>query len=78
MLFCAEGDKNRYAVRMSNSDPGLLRFFFVFLRRYFDVSDTRVSITSTSSPTTSTASAGIERFWVTRLGLPGSRLRECA
>jgi hypothetical protein len=37
MLYWAEGSKGRNAVRFSNSDVEMMRFFVCFLREYFDV-----------------------------------------
>lgn len=45
MLYWAEGEKDRNAVRFSNSDPEMVRFFVSFLKTYFDLRDDEIRIT---------------------------------
>ena len=45
MLYWAEGEKDRNAVRFSNSDPELVRFFVSFLKTYSDLRDEEIRIT---------------------------------
>jgi hypothetical protein len=45
MLFWAEGDKHRNSVRLSNSDPDLLRLFVTFLRDCYDADVARIAVT---------------------------------
>src|SRR3982750_2023072 len=44
MLYWAEGDKCRNAVRIANSDPEVLVVFVEFLRRHFEVGPEKVTI----------------------------------
>jgi hypothetical protein len=44
MLYWAEGGKTPNQVRLSNSDPEVIRFFVTFLRRYFGVTDDRICV----------------------------------
>jgi transposase-like protein len=44
MLFCAEGSRDRNAVRFTNSDPEMMVFFTAFLRRHFGVTDDMVTV----------------------------------
>jgi transcriptional regulator with XRE-family HTH domain len=76
MLFWAEGDKARNDVRMSNSDPDLLRTFADFLREHFDVRDEDFRVYCHLFADHLDAKSRIEQFWVDRLGLPPSCLRK--
>ena len=41
-LYAGEGSKADGEVRFTNSDPGMVRFFCAWLRRFFDVDEQRV------------------------------------
>ena len=42
-LFWGEGNKvNTYAVRLGNTDPGLLRIFLKFLRKVYAIEESRL------------------------------------
>ena len=69
MLYWAEGDKGRNQVRLSNSDPELLRFFVRFLRTYFDLEDKDIRLTCHLFADHLERQREIERFWLTQLGL---------
>jgi hypothetical protein len=45
MLFWAEGARERNAIKFTNSDPAMVRFFLSFLRRCLAVPDDRVTVT---------------------------------
>jgi transposase-like protein len=69
MLYWAEGDKGRHRVRLSNSDPELLRFFVTFLRTYFDVRNEDLRLTCHLYADHLERQREIERFWLELLGL---------
>jgi hypothetical protein len=75
MLFWAEGDKHRNSVRLSNSDPDLLRLFVVFLRRCYDADIARIAVTCYLFADHLRRQREVEDFWLRALGLPKSCLR---
>ena len=76
MLFWAEGDKQRHAVRLSNSDPRLVAFFLSFLRTSFGVRDEHVRISCNLFADHLERQWEIEQFWLDALELPRSCLRK--
>jgi hypothetical protein len=76
MLFWAEGDKCRNAVRFSNSDPEVLRLFLRFLRVYFGVADETVAISCFLFADHLAHQHEVEQFWLQSLELPASSLRK--
>ncbi len=76
MLWWAEGDRNRNVVRLTNSDPELVRAFARFLRGCFGVDDEEMSIYCNLFADHETRQLGIEQFWLRLLGLPDSSLRK--
>jgi hypothetical protein len=74
MLYWAEGDKGRNQVRLSNSDPELLRLFVTFIRTYFDVGDDEIRLTCNLFADHIEAQREIEDFWLDLLGLPEASL----
>jgi AcrR family transcriptional regulator len=44
VMYWTEGSKGRNVVEFTNTDKVMMRFFIGYLRRYFDVSDSEVSI----------------------------------
>jgi len=66
MLYWAEGEKDRNALRFYNSDPEMVRFFVFFLKKYFDLRDEEIKSRATCSPTTFSDSV--------RLSSSGSKL----
>jgi hypothetical protein len=75
MLFWAEGDKQRNGVRVSTSDPDLLRLFVDFLRRCYDADVGRIAVTCYLFADHLERQREVEQFWLRTLGLPGSCLR---
>jgi hypothetical protein len=69
MLYWAEGDKGRHAVRLANSDPALIRHFAEFLRVEFSVADERFRITCNLFADHEGRQRQIEDFWLATLGL---------
>jgi hypothetical protein len=64
MLYWAEGEKDRNAVRFSNSDPEMVRFFVSFLKRYFDLRDEEIRITCYLFADHVQRQREIEHFWL--------------
>jgi hypothetical protein len=76
MLFWAEGDKQRNSVRLSNSDPDLLRLFVAFLQRCYDADVSRIAVTCYLFADHLERQREVEDFWLRVLGLPRSCLRK--
>jgi hypothetical protein len=74
MLYWAEGGKTRNQVRITNSDPEVLRFFLRFLRTYFSVADEKVRITCHLFADHLSRQFEIEQFWLDELELPRASL----
>jgi transposase-like protein len=64
MLYWAEGEKDRNAVRFSNSDPEMVRFFVSFLKTYFDLQDEEIRITCYLFADHVQRQREIEHFWL--------------
>ena len=75
MLFWAEGSRDRHAVRFTNSDPMMVRFFVKFLRECFSVHDDRVAVRCNLFAEHVERQQEIEAFWLTALELPRASLR---
>ncbi|MSO79587.1 MAG: hypothetical protein EXQ79_08260 [Acidimicrobiia bacterium] len=43
-LYAGEGSKTDGSIRFANSDPEMMRFFCAWLRRYFDVDESRLRV----------------------------------
>lgn len=69
MLYWAEGDKGRHAVRLANSDPAVIRHFAEFLRVEFNVADERFRITCNLFADHEGRQRQIEDFWLATLRL---------
>ena len=70
MLYWAEGDKGRNAVRMANSDPAVLSHFVKFLRVEFRVADEQIRVTCNLFADHEDRKTEVEDFWLTTLRLP--------
>jgi hypothetical protein len=64
MLYWAEGEKDRNAVRFSNSDPEMVRFFVSFLKTYFDLQDEEIRLTCYLFADHVQHQREIELFWL--------------
>jgi transposase-like protein len=64
MLYWAEGEKDRNALRFYNSDPEMVRFFVVFLKKYFDLRDEEIKITCNLFADHIQRQHEIEQFWL--------------
>jgi transcriptional regulator with XRE-family HTH domain len=76
MLFWAEGSRDRNAVKFTNSDPAMIRFFLSFLRECFGVLDEKVALTCNLFADHLERQREIEDFWLGLLELPRSSLRK--
>jgi hypothetical protein len=74
MLYWAEGSKTRNAVKITNSDPEVLRLFVRYLRAYFDVPDDRFRVTCNLFADHIVKRAAIEQYWLDQLELPHESL----
>jgi transposase-like protein len=75
MLYWAEGSKSRCQVVFSNSDAEMMALFVRFLRECFGVTDERIAFGCNCHLGNGLAVDEIERWWLTRLGLPAEALR---
>jgi transposase-like protein len=64
MLYWAEGEKDRNALRFYNSDPEMVRFFVFFLKKYFDLRDEEIKITCNLFADHVQRQREIEQFWL--------------
>src|SRR5688500_469046 len=44
MLYSAEGNKRDGEVTLANTDPRMIRFFCVWLRRFFEIDESRLRV----------------------------------
>jgi len=64
MLYWAEGEKDRNALRFYNSDPEMVRFFVFFLKKYFDLRDEEIKISCSLFTDHLQRQREIEQFWL--------------
>jgi transposase-like protein len=64
MLYWAEGEKDRNALRFYNSDPEMVRFFVSFLKRHFELRDEEIRITCNLFADHVQRQREIEQFWL--------------
>jgi hypothetical protein len=76
MLYWAEGAKSRNVVKITNSDPELLAAFAAFLRNEFGVEPGQMKVHCNLFADHLERQRDIERYWLSRLGLPESSLRK--
>jgi transposase-like protein len=74
MLYWAEGEKDRNALRFYNSDPAMVRFFVFFLKKYFDLQDGEIKITCNLFADHVQRQREIEQFWLEAAQLPEGSL----
>jgi hypothetical protein len=74
VLYWAEGTKNRNQVRLSNSDPEIVRTFVAFLRTYFNLRDEEIRLTCHLYADHAQHQHEIEQVWLNVTGLPRSSL----
>ena len=76
MLYWAEGAKARHALKITNSDPELIRFFGRFLRECFAVCDEQMHVHCNLFADHISKQREVEQLWLDVLGLPRSSLRK--
>jgi transcriptional regulator with XRE-family HTH domain len=76
MLYWAEGHRNRNQVQFTNADPDMLWVFRDFLGRCYDVADDQVALTVNVHLGNGLDLAEIEAWWLDRLALPPTCLRQ--
>jgi len=76
MLWWAEGAKSRNAIRFTNSDPEMARLFVRFLSESFGVRRDEISIYCNLFADHENRQREIEQYWLDRLELPPSSLRQ--
>jgi hypothetical protein len=74
MLFWAEGSRSVNSVKMTNSDPALLRLFVEFLRHHFGVPDEKFRVWCNLFADHFERQQSIEQFWLDEFKLPRSCL----
>jgi hypothetical protein len=78
MLFWAEGSRSVNSVKVTNSDPALLRLFARFLRHYFDVPDQKFRVWCNLFADHAERQHAVEQFWLDELELPRACLTKSA
>jgi hypothetical protein len=76
MLYWAEGARERNAIKFTNSDPAMARFFVSFLRSSFGVPNHRIVVTCNLFADHAERQREVEDHWLSRLELPRSCLRK--
>ena len=76
MLYWAEGSKQRNAAVLTNSDPDMLKLFVTFLRQCYGVSDAKFAFSVNCHLGNGLHLHDIEAWWLDRLELPMSCLRQ--
>ncbi len=76
MLYWAEGAKARNTVKLSNSDPNMVRFFRRFLTESLGVPVEKISVTLNVYTNNGLTIDEIERHWLGFLELPASAARK--
>ena len=75
MLYWGEGAKNRNALKISNSDSGMLVFFVRFLRESLGITNERMVLRIACYLGNGVSQQEIEQYWLQILGLPEACLR---
>lgn len=73
MLYWAEGSKSRSTLRMTNTDPNMLKFFVVFLKKYFDIPNEDIGVTVRFYSKSGLSVDEVEKYWAEVLNVP----KEC-
>jgi transcriptional regulator with XRE-family HTH domain len=76
MLYWAEGHRNRNQVVFTNADADMLVLFRDFLRQCYDVADEQIALTVNVHLGNGLTLSEIESWWLDRLALPRSCLRQ--
>lgn len=76
MLFWAEGDKDRNAAVLSNTDKYLMQYWWAFLQDYFRVQPDDVTLCVQCHLGNGYTVAEVECYWLSILALPKDCLRK--
>jgi hypothetical protein len=76
MLYWAEGAKTRNTVKLTNSDPNMVRFFRRFLTESLGVPLETIRMTLNVYTTNGMTIEEIEQYWLDLLDLPSSSVRK--
>ena len=76
MLYWAEGHRNRNQVVFTNADADMLDLFCNFLRQCYGVTDAQIALTVNVHLGNGLTLDEIESWWLARLALPRSCLRQ--
>ncbi len=76
MLYWAEGSKSRNDVRLTNSDPRMIRFFCRFLVESLGIEPLDIRVSLNVYTNNGLSIGDIEDHWLKTLGLPRSSLRK--
>jgi transposase-like protein len=76
MLYWAEGHRNRNQVVFTNADADMLVLFRNFLRQCYGVADDQIALTVNVHLGNGLTLPEIEAWWLRRLGLPRTCLRQ--
>lgn len=75
-LFWGEGTKKKDILKITNCDPSMLKFFVLFLQKYFEVKPEEISINIQYYLNGNLSLNDIEKYWCEVLELPFSSLRK--
>ncbi len=73
-LYAGEGSKADGCVNFANSDPTMVRFFCAWLRRFFDIDESRLRVSVYLHQGLDLEAA--ESFWSNLTGIPRSQFRK--
>jgi hypothetical protein len=76
MLYWAEGAKSRNVLKLTNSDPAMLRLFRRFLTESLAVEVDEISLSINAYTTNGLSITEIEAYWLELLDLPRTSVRK--
>lgn len=75
MLYWAEGAKSRTAIRLTNSDPLMLKFFIKFLKGFWNVTNNDI-VLQIHAYTDIHSKKEIEKYWLSQLDISQDNLKK--
>jgi len=72
MLYWAEGNKGRNSLRLTNSDPEMIRLFGRFLREFHGLDDAAIRYEVQFHAANGLAETEVKDWWGAMLGVPPS------
>lgn len=76
LLYWCEGNKSRNTVRFSNSDPDMMKLFISFIRKYFIVEDSKLTLYVGCTEFNERSWEEIALFWSKLLHIPITQIKE--